>query len=248
LRLTITLMPLGAFAVEETESGSEAAPATEETTPATEETPAQPEQTGFKASKDLVELIKKWEGFSKYPVWDYGQYSVGYGTRAPDEHLERYRREGISEEEATQLLEQYMEGMGNSVNSFIDKFGLKVNQGQFDAMLSLTYNCGGRWMLEPSTLRTSILDGWTGSDFIYAFGQWSTAGGVTLTGLVRRRLAEANMYLNGVYSTSLPANYCYVQYDANGGYTETVTQGYDSNEKPAVRSVPTYENYVFKGW
>ena len=138
LSLLATLLPFAAFADEETETGSEAAPVTEEeTTPATEETPeetpAQPEQTGFKASKELVELIKKWEGFAKYPVWDYGQYSVGYGTRAPDEHLERYRREGISEEEATQLLEQYMEGMGNSVNSFIDKFGLKVNQGQFDA-------------------------------------------------------------------------------------------------------------------
>ena len=144
------------------------------------------EQTDFLASTELVEVIKKWEGFAKYPVWDYGQYSVGYGTRAPDEHLERYRTEGISEEEATELLHNYMNNMGTSVNSFIKKYNLKVNQGQFDAMLSLTYNCGSRWMLEVSTLRTAILDGWTGSDFIFAFGQWSTAGGVTLAGLVRR--------------------------------------------------------------
>ena len=207
------------------------------------------EQTDFLASTELVEVIKKWEGFAKYPVWDYGQYSVGYGTAAPAEHLDRYRAEGISEEEATELLHGYMNNMGASVNSFIKKHKLKVNQGQFDAMLSLTYNCGARWMLEVSTLRTAILDGWTGSDFIFAFGQWSTAGGVTLPGLVRRRLAEANMYLNGEYSTALPDNFCYVQFNANGGKAEVITQGYDSNDKDvAIRSVPVYDKYTFEGW
>ena len=206
-------------------------------------------EEGFKASGELVEVIKQWEGFAKYPVWDYGQYSVGYGTAAPAEHLERYRTEGISEEEATQLLEGYMNSMGTSVNNFIKKHNLNVNQGQFDAMLSLTYNCGARWMLEVSTLRTSILEGWKGSDFIFAFGQWSTAGGATLPGLVRRRLAEANMYLNGEYSTALPENYCYVQYNANGGKANVITQGYDASEGDiAIRSTASYDNFVFEGW
>ena len=207
------------------------------------------DSTGFKASAELIEVIKKWEGFAKYPVWDYGQWSVGYGTRAPDEHLERYRTEGIGEEEATQLLDGFMNDMGQSVNSFIKKHGMTVTQGQFDAMLSLTYNCGSKWMLEVSTLRTAILDGWTGSDFIFAFGQWSTAGGSTLLGLVRRRLAEANMYLNGQYNAAPPSNYCYVRYNGNGGSTEVITQGYDSADAPvAIRAVPAYEGRTFEGW
>ena len=207
------------------------------------------DDTGFKASPELIEVIKQWEGFAKYPEWDYGQWSVGYGTRAPDEHLDRYRAEGIPEEEATELLNGFMNDMGQNVNNFIKKYGLKVNQGQFDAMLSLTYNCGTRWMLEVSTLRTSVLDGWTGSDFIFAFGQWSTAGGSTLLGLVRRRLAEANMYLNGVYSSAPPSNYCYVRFNGNGGSTGVVTQGYDSAEAPvAIRAVATYEGRRFEGW
>lgn len=200
------------------------------------------------ASPELVEVIKKWEGFSAKPIWDYGQWSVGYGTRAPDEHLARYRLEGISEEEATQLLNSYMESMGKSVNSFIDKFGLTVTQGQFDAMLSLTYNCGSRWMLETSTLRTSIIDGWTGSDLVFAFGQWSTAGGVTLPGLVRRRLAEANMYLNGVYSSSAPSNFCYVYFDANGGTGEVITQAFVAGEPVQIRAEAAYDGCVFQGW
>lgn len=202
----------------------------------------------FTASPELVETIKKWEGFSAKPIWDYGQWSVGYGTKAPDEHLERYRREGISEEEATQLLNEYMQSMGKSVNSFIDKFGLSVNQGQFDAMLSLTYNCGSRWMLETSTLRTSIIDGWKGNDLLFAFGQWSTAGGVTLAGLVRRRMAEANMYLNGKYDSAPPAEYCYVNFNANGGTSEVITQAFIAGDPVNIRAVAAFEGCAFQGW
>ena len=206
------------------------------------------ETAEFKASAELVEVIKKWEGFSKYPAWDYGQWSVGYGTRAPDEHLERYRAEGISEEEATQLLQGYMDSMGASVNSFIKKHGLKATQGQFDAMLSMTYNCGSRWLIQESTLRTSVLDGWTGSDLLFAWGQWSTAGGETLLGLVRRRMAECNMYLNGVYDSKPADNYAYVQFDANGGKSEIITQCYDVNQPVAIRAVPEAEGLKFLGW
>ena len=98
------------------------------------------------ASAELVEMIKNWEGFSATPYWDYGQWTVGFGTRAPDEHLERYRTEGISHEEATELLNTFLVSMGKSVNSFADKFGLTLSQQQFDAMLSMTYNCGSRWL------------------------------------------------------------------------------------------------------
>lgn len=202
----------------------------------------------FVASAELVEVIKKWEGFCAKPVWDYGQWSVGYGTRAPDEHLARYRAEGISEEEATQLLMGYMESMGKSVNSFIDKFGLNATQGQFDAMVSLTYNCGSRWMLETSTLRTSIIDGWTGNDFVFAWGQWSTAGGVTLPGLVRRRLAEANMFLNGQYSSTPPSDFCYTYFNANGGTGDVVTQAFVAGDPVDIRATATYEGCVFQGW
>ena len=37
---------------------------------------------------ELIGILKKEEGFSAKPYWDYGQYTVGYGTRCPDEMLE----------------------------------------------------------------------------------------------------------------------------------------------------------------
>ena len=195
-----------------------------------------------------IEMIKKWEGFSAKPYWDYRQWTVGYGTRVPDGKLEEYQTNGISVEEATVLLKLMLEDMGRSVNGFIDKFGLTINQNQFDALMSLTFNCGSGWVYETSTLRTSVIDGWKGSDLLFAIGQWSTAGGETQPGLIRRRLAECNMYLNGTYDINVPANYCYVRFNPNGGTSEIKTQCYISDSPVAIRAVPTYEGYNFEGW
>lgn len=200
------------------------------------------------ASQQLIEVLKKVEGFSAKPVWDYSQWSVGYGTRAPDEHLARYQAEGISEEEATQLLMNYMDSMGRSVNSFIDKFGLTLTQAQFDALLSFTYNCGSRWMMESSNLRTAIVNGSTGNDLLYAFARWSSAGGTTLPGLIRRRMSEANMYLNGVYDPAPPANFCYVNFDPNGGECEVRTQAFIAGTPENIRASASFAGCQFQGW
>ena len=51
-------------------------------------------------SDTLVEILKSEEGFSAKPYWDYGQYTVGYGTRCPDDMLDYYNKNGITQEEA----------------------------------------------------------------------------------------------------------------------------------------------------
>lgn len=204
--------------------------------------------SSFTVSDACVEVIKKWEGFSVKPYWDYKQWTVGYGTKVPDGKLTEYNTNGISVEEANTLLHAMLSDMSVDLNSFIDKFGLTMTQQQFDALLSLTFNCGTGWMGEVSTFRTSVIEGWTGNDFVFAIGQWSTAGGVTLPALIRRRLAEANMYLNGVYESVPPENFGYVRFDANGGESEIVTQGYLIGEPVAIRAVPTYAGCNFEGW
>jgi hypothetical protein len=58
-------------------------------------------------SDALVEILKKEEGFSAKPYWDYAQYTVGYGTRCPDDMFEEYSTNGITEEDAELLLRNY---------------------------------------------------------------------------------------------------------------------------------------------
>ena len=173
----------------------------------------------FTVSQECVDIVKRWEGFREKPYWDYKQYTVGYGTRVPDGKLDEYNANGISREEAEVLLFEHLNKHGAEVNKFIDTYNLNFTQGMFDALVSLCFNCGGSWLSssEPSTLKTAIVEGWTGTDLLFAFGQWSTAGGETVPMLVKRRLAEARMYLEGVYDYNLPDNYSYVRFDPKVG-------------------------------
>ena len=200
------------------------------------------------ASQDMIDVLKRWEGFSKKPYWDNTQWTVGYGTRVPEGKLEEYMEHGITEEEAEELLQQFLTEMGSEINAFADKYGLSFNQSQFDALLSLSFNCGTGWLYKTSTLRTSVVEGWTGDDLLFSFGQWSNSGGKTVLGLVRRRLAEAQMYLDGVYDVAPKDDYSYVLFNANGGASEIVVQGFDVNAEPEIRAVPTYDDLVFEGW
>ena len=202
------------------------------------------------SSEACVDLLKTVEGFSKYPYYDYGQWTVGYGTACPAEDQARYEQEGITEAEADALMRDYLGGFEASLNKFIDNNNLKLSQQQFDALISLTYNLGTNWMNNESQFRTAVLEGYTGNDFLAAISRWCTANGEILASLVRRRLAEGNLYLNGVYSVNPPDHYNYVIYDANlEGVTPSIlVQGYDAAVTDKIRATASKSDYTFVGW
>ena len=204
--------------------------------------------SGFAPSEDMIALLKTLEGFDRYPRWDYAQWTVGYGTACPSEDLARLSRDGITVEEAEVLLKQHLAGFVKTVNSFNVKYSLNMTQNDFDAVLMFTYNLGHAWMFYDSNFRTALIEGYSGNDLMYVMGQWSHAGGEVLTQLVKRRMMEYNIMVNGVYSRTLPDNYCYVIYELNGGKGQTDVQCYDSNLTDEIRVTPTREGYTFAGW
>ena len=207
------------------------------------------EETMLSASDDAIALLKLEEGFSKKPYWDYAQWTVGYGTACPEDRREYYMEHGITEEEAEQLLREHVAKFESELHKFMDKNDLALSQNQFDALLLFSYNCGSGWSYDSSGgLYNAIVNGATGSKLIDAFSRWCNAGGQIQTFLLRRRLCEANIYLNGVYSQTPPKNFGYVLYDACGGVSAPKVQGYDTEETAAIIPVPTYEGYVFEGW
>ena len=138
------------------------------------------------ASQELISVLKEWEGFSRYPYWDYKQWTVGYGTCTPDDKLAEYRANGIPEAEAEELLQYYLDKMGKSINSFAEKFGLTLSQNQFDALLLFSFNCGSGWTHTPSGgIYKAVVNGATGNELIDALTRWCNAGGQILTSLLR---------------------------------------------------------------
>ncbi len=211
--------------------------------------PPEAEAASMYASQEVIEFLKDMEGFNAIPHWDYAQWSVGFGNRCPDEHLERYQKEGIPIEEAHALFAQQLSGFVGQVNTFLNQKGIVLEQHQFDALLSLTYNKGGAWMqMNNEPVVDAVLEKDMGNKFIAAISLTSFAGGNFLWGLMRRRLLEADMYLNGIYGHDPRENYCYVRYDGNGGHVSRSVQGYDVELPVEFYSYATYEGHTFLGW
>ncbi len=206
------------------------------------------ESSGFTTSADAISMLKKFEGFSKYPYYDYSQYTVGYGTRCPDEDYSRFAMDGITEEEAETLLANYLQKTEKTLNHFAASKGLSWTQNQFDALILFSYNCGTAWLYQTGEFRSAVLEGKTGEGFIYPITLWCSANGTILGGLANRRLCEANLYLNGIYDTTPPADYCYVKYQAQGGVTETRVEGYDASIGHAPSPSASYSGQQFLGW
>jgi GH24 family phage-related lysozyme (muramidase) len=146
----------------------------------------------MKLSKAGVDFIKKFEGLrleAYKPVPTEKYWTIGYGSYGS--HV----REGmkISKDEAEKLLVFDLRVFEYAVNGLVD---VKINQNQFDALVSFSYNCG-REALRTSTLLRKLNDG----DYKGAseqFEKWINAGGKPLNGLIRRRKEEKEMFLTPV--------------------------------------------------
>ena len=195
-------------------------------------------------TEDAILMIQGFEGFHPNAYMDNGQWTIGFGTSSEEGAT-------ITREEADRVMREHVKTLEASINKFAADNNLTLNQGQFDALISFSFNCGTAWTRSAGKFRTAVLNGTTGNEFLYAITLWANSAGVPSTGLIKRRLAEANLYLNGQCSTEPPANYTYVIYDANGGSVgEDKMQGFDSNTPVAIKANPTHTNtsLQFAGW
>ena len=200
-------------------------------------------------SEACVEFIKKAEGFSAKPYYDYSQHTVGYGTKCPDDKYFEYLANGIPQEEAEILLLDTITDVADSINKrLMIPYGLSLSQHQFDALISFTFNLGSAWMTYDSSLRHAILTNANEDDLVYAFSLYCTAGGNYSSGLIRRRLNEANLYLNGDYSQNSGNTYGYVFYDPNGGSLTYRVQGFISGNNPLPVADAVRSGDTFLGW
>lgn len=135
--------------------------------------------------------IKTFEGFSPRAVWDYKQYTNGYGTRA------RHPGEVIDRDEAERRLQAEIGSAGERVNQFAPN----APDGVKAALTSLTYNSGDKW--QRSGLGAAVLAG-NYDEAKDRFRQYNKAGGQTLPGLVDRRNSEASWF-DGTTTSTLPS-------------------------------------------
>ncbi len=146
----------------------------------------------MKSSKNLVELIKKFEGFRPKPYLDIvGIPTIGYGsTFYPNGKKVSTSDRPINESIGESLLLSAASKFENVINSLVKK---KINQNQFDALVSFIFNIGPTAFKKSTILRKINLNP-SDPSIREEFLKWNKSGGKVINGLTMRRNLESNLY------------------------------------------------------
>nr|WP_272952369.1 lysozyme [Sphingobium yanoikuyae] len=96
----------------------------------------------------------------------------------------------ITRERSQQLLATDLQRFEGAVN----RLGGRMNQGQFDAMVSFAFNVGEAALRSSTLLKKHLAGDYAGA--AREFARWNKGGGKVLPGLVKRRAAEAALYMS----------------------------------------------------
>lgn len=132
-------------------------------------------------------LTKSSEGDELKAYQDSGGvWTIGEGHTGTDVHA----GEVESQSQADAELEEDLQVAIRCVNQAVR---VTVTQGQFDAMVDFAFNAGTRNFRTSTLLRKVNVGDFAGA--AEQFGLWVHAGGEVVDGLVRRRAAEAAMFV-----------------------------------------------------
>lgn len=144
----------------------------------------------LRTSEEGLDLIREYEGLRLEAYPDPGTggepWTIGYGHTGDDV----FPRMRITRTEADALLRGDVQHAEKAVRDLVR---VPLTQHQFDALVSFCFNCG-RGALAKSTLLRKLNAG--DYDAVPAeLARWNKAAGRVMPGLVRRRKAEAALWV-----------------------------------------------------
>ncbi|EMF5623396.1 lysozyme [Enterobacter hormaechei subsp. steigerwaltii] len=146
----------------------------------------------MQTSEKGIALIKEFEGCKLTAYQDsVGVWTIGYGWTQPVDGKPIRAEMTIKQETAERLLKTGLVSYESDVSRLV-KVGM--TQGQFDALVSFTYNLGARSLSTSTLLRKLNAGDYAGA--ADEFLRWNKAGGKVLNGLTRRREAERALFLS----------------------------------------------------
>ena len=146
----------------------------------------------MQTSEKGIALIKQFEGCKLTAYQDsVGVWTIGYGWTQPVDGKPIRAGMTIKQETAERLLKTGLVSYESDVSRLVK---VSLNQGQFDALVSFTYNLGARSLSTSTLLRKLNAGDYAGA--ADEFLRWNKAGGKVLNGLTRRREAERALFLS----------------------------------------------------
>jgi lysozyme len=149
------------------------------------------QSSGMKTSQVGINLITSFEDLVLTAYDDgVGVWTIGFGTTVYPDGTKVKKGDTCTAEQAKAYFAYDLKRFENAVNSGLI---VLVNQNQFDALVSLTYNIG-----ETAFKKSTLLELLNANKLAAAadeFPKWNKGGGQVLKGLVRRRAAERVLFL-----------------------------------------------------
>ncbi|MDP4202757.1 MAG: lysozyme [Bacteroidota bacterium] len=133
--------------------------------------------------------VEKYLAAYKCPA---GVWTIGIGTTVYPNGQKVKAGDVATKEQAYEYLQHDLKTTEVSVDSFTTD---KINQHQFDALVSFAYNVG-TGALKGSTLLKKVNVNPFDSTIRAEFNKWVNGGGKVLPGLIKRRAAEADLYFS----------------------------------------------------
>jgi len=146
-------------------------------------------------SEKGLERIRQHEAFrAKMYLDSAGLPTIGYGTLIDTAGEQYLMTATITKSEAEELFKRDVSKFEKAVN---DSVKVPINQNQFDALVSFTYNVGAG-NLRSSTLLKRINRNEPQETIAQEFSKWVFSGGKKVGGLITRRGHEAVLFLTEV--------------------------------------------------
>lgn len=141
----------------------------------------------MKNSKNGIRFIQQWEGCRLTSYQDGGGvWTIGTGhTRGVT------AGQTITQVQADQYLDDDLQSVNNALNSVVSA---PVNQNQYDALSSFTFNLGSGALKHSTLLRLLNQGNYAGA--ADEFPKWCFDNGKVIQGLVNRRNAEQSLFLS----------------------------------------------------
>ncbi|MRT38829.1 glycoside hydrolase family protein [Acinetobacter sp. RIT698] len=144
----------------------------------------------MKTSAKGINLICGFEGLELKAYDDgVGVWTIGYGTTSIN-GVKVKKGDTCTAEQAKAYLAQDLKKFESAVNTAVK---VQLNQNQFDALISLTYNIGSGAFKDSTLLKKLNAKDYKGA--AAQFPRWNRGGGRVLNGLVKRRKIEMELFL-----------------------------------------------------
>lgn len=174
----------------------------------TPEPPSRPEQSGtpHKTGPRGIALLHSFEGYARrlpdgrcqaYPDPGTGgaPWTIGWGATTDENHRPIAPGTIWTRQRADARFEQHLRQFEQQVVAALGSSAAATSQGQFDAMVSFTYNVGPANFARSTLLRKHKAGDYAGA--AREFVKWNRAAGRVMRGLTRRRNEEAAVYRSG---------------------------------------------------